>query len=72
MDDAEVTGEQVVLLLQRALVLLGSTVHAVSLERRKITWAKLNPDFKSLAGEDYSQREGNLFGPGFWRKPQRN
>lgn len=66
--NSEVTAEEVILLIQRALVLLGSTSHAVSLERRQAAWARINPSLKSLAGEDYAKREGNLFGPGFLEK----
>lgn len=63
--DTKVSNEQVLLLTQRALVLLGSVSHQVSQERRKIAWAKINPKLKSLAEEDYSKRESNLFRPGF-------
>ena len=47
----EVSAEQVILLLQRVIVLVGSTSHTISLERRKVAWARLNPGLKSLAGE---------------------
>ena len=50
------------------LVLLGSTSHSISQERRKIAWSKINPQLKSLATEEYSKRETNLFGPGFLEK----
>lgn len=29
---------------------------------------RINPKLKSLAAEDYSKRDGNLFGPGFLEK----
>ena len=42
--DAELTKEEIVLQLQRALVLLGSTSHAINVERRKVAWARINPN----------------------------
>lgn len=66
--EAEVVPEQILLLIQRALVLLGSTSNAVTLERRKIAWGRINPSLKSLASEDYEKREDQLFGPGFLEK----
>ena len=60
--------EDVLLLTQRALVLLGSASHLISLERRKVAWAKINPKLRSLATEEYDKRESNLFGPGFLEK----
>ena len=65
---ARVTPEDTLLLIQRALVLLGSTSHSITLERRKIAWSRINPKLKSLASEEYSERESNLFGPGFLEK----
>ena len=64
---AEVSPEDI-LLIQRALVLLGSASHSISQERRKIAWSRINPQLKSLATEEYSKRETNLFGPGFLEK----
>lgn len=40
----------------------------ISLERRKIAWARINPELKSLALEEYSDRKNKLFGPGFLEK----
>ena len=65
---ARVSTENTLLLIQRALVLLGSTSHSVSQERRKIAWTRINPKLKSLATEEYEKRESNLFGPGFLEK----
>ena len=62
---ARISTSQVLLLAQRALVLLGSVSHQISQERRKIAMGKINPKLKSLAEEDYSTRESALFGPGF-------
>ena len=66
--DAEPTKQEIVLRLQRALVLLGSTSHAINVERRRVAWARINLKLKSLAEEDYKDREHNLFGPGFLEK----
>ena len=60
--------EDILLLTQRALVLLGSASHAISLKRRKVAWARINPKLKSLAVEDYGKRQGNLFGLRFLEK----
>ena len=63
--EVKISNEQVLLLTQRALVLLGSVSHQISQDRRKIAWGKINPKLKSLADEEYAKREINLFGPGF-------
>lgn len=56
--EAPPSGEDILLLLQRALVLLGNASHAISQERRKVAWAKVNPKLRSLASEDYYPRTG--------------
>ncbi len=66
--DASVSREDTLMLVQRALVLVGSTSNAITLERRKIAWSKLYPKLKSLANEDYDKRKTQLFGPGFLEK----
>ena len=66
--DAGITPEDTLLLVQRALVLMGSVSHSITLERRKIAWSRINPKLKSLASEEYNERESNLFGPGFLEK----
>jgi len=33
-----------------------------------VAWAKINPKLKSLASEEYTKRDSNLFGPGFLEK----
>ena len=63
--EVSISKEDTVLLGQRALVLLGNVSHQMTLERRKIAWAKINPKLKSLASEDYSKWGTNLFGSGF-------
>lgn len=66
--EGSVTTEDVLLLIQRALVLLGDASHAVNIERRKIVLGKINPKLKSLGAEDYGERGANLFGLGFLEK----
>lgn len=57
--------EDILLLVQRALVMIGSVSHAITTEHRKIAWARVNPKLKGLASEEYGDRETNLFSPGF-------
>ena len=66
--DTDPSKEDLLLLVQRALVLLGSSLHSISQERRKVAWAKINPKLKSLASEDHTKRDANVFGPGFLEK----
>ena len=66
--DVEPDKEKIALLVQRALVLLGSASHSITVERRKIAWSRINPSLKSLAMEQYEGRKDNLFGPGFLEK----
>jgi len=66
--EEELDVDQMKLVIQRALVILGSASHSISLERRKIAWARINPELKPLALEDYKDRKDKLFGPGFSEK----
>ena len=66
--DAGITPEDTLMLVQRALVLVGSVSHSMTLEFRKVTWSRINPKLKSLSSEEYNERESNLFGPGFLEK----
>ena len=66
--EASVHPEDILLLTQRALVLLGSASHSINIERRKIVWAKMNPKLRSLGSEEYGERGTDLFGPGFLEK----
>ena len=59
--EARVSTEDILLLLQRALVLLGNTSHSINIERRKVAWAKVNPKFRNLNSEP---RHGGLWGKG--------
>jgi len=70
-EEAKHSKEDILMLVQCALVLVGSASHGISQERRKIAWTRINPKLKSLAEEDYGKREGNLFGPGFLEKASR-
>ena len=55
--DATVSKEDIVMLVQRALLLLGSASNTITLERRKIAWSRFNPKLKSLASEEYDKRK---------------
>ena len=44
--DAGITPEDTLLLVQRALILVGSVSHFVTLERRKIAWLRINPNIE--------------------------
>ena len=66
--EATVSPEDTLLLLQRALVLLGSASHSITIERRKIAWARVNPKLRTLGSEEYEKRGTDLFGPGFLEK----
>ena len=50
------------------LVMLGSTSHAISLERRRIACPGINPKLKPIAAEEFADRKDQLFGPGFLEK----
>ena len=63
--DVELKAGEALRLLQRALVLLGNTLHGISLERRKIACSRINPKLKSIATEEFADRKDQLFGPGF-------
>ena len=72
-DVVEPDQEKIALLVQRALVLLRSASHSITLERRKIAW--INPSLKSLAMNQYEGRKDDLFeqvpGKGYGsREPQ--
>ena len=66
--EARVRPEDILLLIQRALVLLWSASHSISIERRKIAWAKMNPKLRSLGSKEYGERGTDLLGPGFLEK----
>ena len=65
----DANAETVAAAIQQSLLLLGNASTQFSVERRAKALAKLNPDFKSMAGdEDFSQAPPYLFGPGFEKK----
>ena len=50
--------KEIILQIQRALCLVGSTYHSMNVERRKLAWARINPFLKPLVEEKYEKREG--------------
>jgi len=67
---ATIKREQIILLVQRTLILLGSLSNSITLERRRINWSKLNPALKDIpVEEDEEASKGTpLFGGGFMEK----
>ena len=61
--------EQIILLVQQALILLGS-INYPGMERRRINWSKLNPALKDVPVEDDEEgsKTTTLFGEGFMEK----
>ena len=59
--------EDVILLLQKVLVLLESAFHNVSQERRRIAWSQTNPATNTLPdiSEETKGKKTTLFGAGF-------
>ena len=66
--EANASLEDILLLVQRALVVLGSASHSISIEHRKIVWAKMNPKLRSSGLEGYGEKGMDFFGPGFLEK----
>jgi len=65
---SDLTKEDIIFQVQRALCMVGSTYHSMNVERRKLAWSRINPSLKPLAEEKYEKREGKLFGPTFVEK----
>jgi len=63
--EMEPSAEQILLLLQRTLVLLGSASQYITQERRKIACSRINPKLKPVALKEFMDQEDKLFGPGF-------
>ena len=63
---ATVKQEDVLLLIQRVLVLLGGASHSITQERRRIAWGRVNPA-NTLPDdtEQSEEKEVTLFGGGF-------
>ena len=51
-----------VLAMQKTLVLLGSALYAMTQEQREIAWARLILELKSLAKEEYKDRDSACSG----------
>lgn len=68
--DATVTPENIILLLQRVLVLLGSASYNVTQERRRVALSQVNPTINSLPDdtEEAKEKDKTLFGGGFLKK----
>ena len=62
--DAKVKREDMLLLVQRILVLLGSLADSITQERRQILWSRLNPLIKDfyLEEEGKDKKGTTLFG----------
>jgi len=67
---ATIKREQIILLVQHTLILLGSLSNSITLERRWINWSKLNPALKDIpVEEDEEASKGKrLFGGKFMEK----
>jgi len=65
--DVQVKPQEIILLVQRVLVLLGSASHSITQERRKVAWSRVNPSTVDLLPEDGEEekKETTLFGGGF-------
>jgi len=67
--NATVKQEDVLLLLQRVLVLLGGASHSITQERRRIAWGRVNPaNVLPDDQEESKEKEVTLFGGGFLEK----
>ena len=66
--NAEVKSQEVILLIQRVLILLGSASQSITQERRRVAWSHINPTTVDLLTEDTEgekKEETTLFGGGF-------
>jgi len=65
--------QEIILLVQRVLVLLGSASHSITQERRKVAWSRMNPLTVDFLPEDVEEekKETTLFGGGSWKQLQR-
>ena len=65
--EAKVNPHEVILLVQRVLVLLGSAAYSVKQERMKVAWSRINPSTLGLLQEDTEEdkEENTLFDSGF-------
>ena len=66
--DVEVKPQEIILLIQRVLVLSGSVSHSITQERRKVALSRINPSTVNLLPdeEEGDKKKGTtLFGSGF-------
>ena len=66
--EAVVSPQEIIRLVQRVLVLLGSASHSITQERRKVAWSHVNPATMSAISDDVvddKRSESTLFGGGF-------
>ena len=68
--EATVMPEDIILLLQRVLVLLGSASYNVTQERRRVALSRVNPAINSLPDDKEEEKDKGktLFGGGFLEK----
>jgi len=64
----KVRREEVILLIQRILLMVADLSHSVSQERRQIAWSRLNPVIKDISLEDKKEKSATLFGDSFMEK----
>ena len=57
--------QEVILLVQRVLCLLGSASHSITLERRKVAWSMPQTHPLLLQEEKEKEKDITLFGGGF-------
>lgn len=63
---ATVKQEDILLLLQRVLILLGGASHTITQERRRIAWGRVNPaNTLPEDAEEGKEKQPTLFGGGF-------
>ena len=62
----KVRREEVILLIQRILLMVADLSHSVSQERRQIAWSRLNPVIKDISLEDKKEKSVEIVS---WRRP---
>ena len=66
--DIKIKKEDIILMVQQILVLVGSASNFISQERRQILWFCLNPLIKDISEEDGKGKGTTLFDGGFIEK----
>ena len=68
--DIKVKREDIILMVQQILVLVGSVSNSITQEWRQISWSRLNPLVKDIMMEEDSKgkKGATLFGGGFMEK----